>query len=80
MWRLVLLGLLLAACEPRYALDAGVGNDAQPPGPPFYQRCSGPCVRLSDCALSYPDDELCQPGFTCASDVPGCRGDAGTRD
>ena len=77
---LAMLALLFAACAARQVPDGGAEKDAMAPGPPFYEACTSPCVRLSDCVIAYPNDELCPPGFSCAIKHPACTLDGAARD
>ncbi len=43
-------------------LGAGAGGD----GGPFQQECTTLCLRPSDCAVAFPDGNLCPPNFLCA--------------
>ncbi len=71
---LALVGLL-AACGHPSAQDSGVPRDASVDTAviPDNEACTTKCLRPSDCAFSYPDDDRCPTGFRCARTFLGCQ-------
>jgi hypothetical protein len=48
-------------------------------GGAVYVPCSTLCYRPGDCAVAYPDDDICPSGFRCAY-PSGCITDGGAGD
>jgi hypothetical protein len=44
-----------------------------------FAECFTRCLRPSDCAVAFPDDNICPPGFRCARTFQ-CVGDGGAGD
>jgi hypothetical protein len=68
--------LALAGCNQSPEItDGGLDATANVVDALTFERCTQVCVRPSDCATAYPDDEICPPGFACSRTF-SC-GDAG---
>ena len=67
--RLWLLLVALAGCTSAKPVADGAVDGGMTDGL-VYERCSAVCVRPSDCALAYPDDEFCPPGYRCSTFYP----------
>jgi hypothetical protein len=77
-----LLGLLLitSACRSGGVVITDGGGDtggAGDLGGSIYVPCTTLCYRPSDCALAYPNDGYCPPGFRCSLNFR-CDSDGGT--
>jgi hypothetical protein len=56
--------VMLGACHT--SSTALPGGAARNPDASLYQECSTLCLRPGDCAVAYPDDDVCPAGFRCA--------------
>jgi hypothetical protein len=64
-WALLLVAAGLVGCVSNaVATDLGAGG-AGDLGP-VYEECRSICLRPSDCAIAYPDGNICPPGFLCS--------------
>ena len=54
-----------AGCSRSVAPEADLGVAGSNDGA-VYQECSSICLRPRDCAIAYPDGNICPPGFLCA--------------
>jgi hypothetical protein len=75
------LALLLAACGGSVTElhDAAVPLDGGSHDAIVFESCSSICLRPSDCAIAYPDGDICPPGFECATRF-SCDSDGGGTD
>lgn len=70
---LVLVALLIAALALFAPACSPSGNraDASAPslddGGAVFSSCTTLCYRPGDCAVAYPDDDVCPAGFLCSS-------------
>ena len=59
------LSLLLVGCPDGDGTSAPTSTPRDA-GSIAFQPCRTFCLRPDDCAVGYPSDELCPPGFLCA--------------